>query len=99
MGEGSSGHVAHLAIDGLEPERQDLDEIRARTRAEFPGWSVWRARRQDGGPGSWCATRTRSLSSEEMYHGLVRTLICDDFAELREELIIQAKSEECLNGS
>jgi hypothetical protein len=99
MGEGSSGHDAHLAIEGLDPERQDLGEIRARARAEFPGWSVWRARRHDGSPGSWCATRARTLSSEEVYRGLARTLMCDDFAELREELIIQAKSEKGLGGS
>lgn len=94
MGEASSGHVAHLAIEGIHAEQQDLDEIRAGMREEFPGWSVWRARRHDGRPGSWCATRDRLLTCDEMYRGLAHTLVCDDVEQLREELMLQAKCEE-----
>jgi hypothetical protein len=97
MGEGSSGPVAHLAIDGMDPVQQDVDETRTRMRAEFPGWSVWRARRLDGGLGSWCATRDRLLTCEEMFHGLAHTLVCDHLRQLREELVLQAKAEAGLS--
>jgi hypothetical protein len=96
MGEASSGHFAHLATGGIDPEQQALAEAQWRMRGEFPGWSVWRARRRDGRQGSWCATRDRQLTCEEIYHGLSRTLVCATFEQLREELIIQAKLEEAL---
>jgi hypothetical protein len=94
MGEASSGHFAHLATEGIDPENQALAEAGWRMRGEFPGWSFWRARRRDGGQGSWCATRDRQLTCQEMYRGLARTLVCETFEQLREELIIQAKLEE-----
>ncbi|MBC6469095.1 hypothetical protein [Actinomadura alba] len=94
MGEASSGHFAHLATGGIGEERQALAEAERRMRGEFPGWSFWRARRRDGGQGSWCATRGRQLTCQELYGGLARTLVCETPEQLHEELIIQAKLGE-----
>ncbi|MBC6457745.1 hypothetical protein [Actinomadura sp. HBU206391] len=93
MGEASSGHFAHLATDGIDPEHESVGGTEWR---EFTGWAVWRARRRDGSQGSWCATRFRQLTCEEIYRGLARTLVCETFEQLREELIMQAKLEEQL---
>ena len=96
MGEASSGHSAHFATGQTEPGRQALVEIKWRLRGEFPGWSLWRARRDDGRQGSWCATRDRQLSCEEIYGGLSRTLVCETFEQLREELTGQVELERRL---
>jgi len=94
MGEASSGHFAHLATGEIGAEPQALTEAERRTRGEFPEWSFWRARRRDGAQGSWCATRARQLTCQELYGGLARTLVCETLEQLREELDIQAKLEE-----
>lgn len=50
---------------------------------EFPGWRIWRARKDDGSAGSWMATLHNPAS------GRYETLMRDSAEELREELVSQ----------
>jgi hypothetical protein len=59
----------------------------------FPGYHLWRSRDGGGNPASYCATRTRPLSREEVWAGLFRTLIAASPEELRSQLARQTGAE------
>lgn len=61
---------------------------------DFPAWSLWRSKRDDGSPGSWWASRRRLLTESEMKAGLLHTLAADDREQLLEQLNAQAELEE-----
>lgn len=53
---------------------------------EFPGWSFWRARRRDGSPGSWMATRLDPAA------GTDPTLMAKDIPDMRQQATQQKAS-------
>lgn len=59
------------------------DDVRARLRADFPGYRIWRSVRRDGAPGDWVAT-LRDLSA-----GVDPTVMASSADELREALIAE----------
>jgi hypothetical protein len=65
----------------------------AMLRAEHPGWRLWRARTDRGEAGMWMATRSRVLTTEEMYGGLAHTLAEDSADLLRDALEEQRRIE------
>ncbi|MCW2898988.1 MAG: hypothetical protein JWO67_1253 [Streptosporangiaceae bacterium] len=61
--------------------------------AAHPGWRLWRARTASAEPGMWMATRSRALTTEEMYAGLACTLAEDSADLLRDVLREQRRIE------
>lgn len=57
----------------------------------YPSWSLWRSTLDDGGPGSYYATRMdRDLTDAETDDGFRQTLAADHVSELDEALAVQA---------
>lgn len=72
-------------------ENQILEQLRS-DFAEY--WHVWRSTATDGTPGDWWATRrSRILTTDEMYGGLMHTLGEDTARELRAALNAQRHLE------
>jgi GAF domain-containing protein len=63
-------------------------------KAQWPAWKLWRSRLDDGGPGSFYASRLdRALKYEETEQGLAETLAADTAAELEQLLARQVEVE------
>ncbi|MGK5556679.1 hypothetical protein ACSNOI_34230 [Actinomadura kijaniata] len=52
----------------------------------YPDHTIWRARRQDGRPGLWMATRHRPVPE-----GCAATLAADTAQQLEQQLLEQAR--------
>lgn len=63
---------------------------------EFPNWRFWRGRTRTDEPGDLMATRRRDLSDHELRAGLALTLPLGVVADLRSQLVDQAKREDAL---
>ncbi len=81
--------MSHMTRRTLEGD-PDLTRI----AAAHPAWKPWRSRLDDGGPGSYYATRLdRELSLEEISDGWVNTLAADSPEQLVELIEDQAAKD------
>lgn len=63
----------------------------------YTSWKLWRSRLDDGGPGSYYASRRgRTLKYSETEQGLAATLAADSPAELEQLLAGQTEVERAL---
>jgi hypothetical protein len=68
-------------------------------KAHWPAWKLWRSRLDNGGPGSFYASRLdRTLTDQETHMGLAETLAADTAAELEQLLAGQVEVERTLTA-
>lgn len=73
-----------------------LEKLQARLTRDYPGWYFWRARRDDGTPGSIMATRKAMITEDHLRAGLARTLPYGVTGTLEEQLAEQTLKEAAL---
>lgn len=64
------------------------DQVLARLRADFQGWSIWRAVKQDGRLGEWMATLGDPRA------GVTPTLMWPSAQQLRDALVEERRMAE-----
>jgi hypothetical protein len=67
--------------------------------AEYPGWRFWWSRDIDGAAVELMATRTRDLTNNELKAGLSCTLPVGYGADIRDQLVQQARLEKTRVGT
>lgn len=60
---------------------------------EFPGWYIWRSASDHGMPHGWCATHKMSLTRDQEWAGMSRTLVEDNPEALVAQLHRQSEIE------
>jgi hypothetical protein len=75
-----SKHADHMSIPVI------LEDL----QAAFPGWCIWRS----SAGRLWATRNGRSLSSQEIFHGLSQTIDADDVAQLAQQLRDQEEAEK-----
>lgn len=77
-------------------DHEALNTLKAQLIREYPGWYFWRARRDDGSPGSLMATRKAPITDDHIRAGLARTLPYGVTGTLEEQLAEQTLREAAL---
>lgn len=74
---------------------EDLNTLKERLAALYPGWHFWRARTERG-LGSLMATRIAHITDDRVRQGLARTLPYGITGTLEEQLAEQTLKEAAL---